>query len=183
MFRKSLVIAAVLGAAALAPCGGGAAGGSSAASYGGLPPPSPPQNANLPLKQNVAGAPAFVSASNHRTLYFLDVDTPTGGKCTGGCLTTWLVNAKNAAANSAGSLTIVPRSDGPGCSGTTRVTRSTRTRATPARIKPTAKAFLLPAGTGTWRARPKRGRVGPSAERSNAQRTVSSSIRGRGISK
>jgi predicted lipoprotein with Yx(FWY)xxD motif len=113
MFRKSSLIAAVLGAAALAACGGGA-GGSNAASYGGLPPPSPPQNANLPVKQTVAGAPAFVSASNHQTLYFLDVDTPTGGKCTGGCLTTWFVNAPNAAASSAGSFTIVTRSDGTG---------------------------------------------------------------------
>jgi predicted lipoprotein with Yx(FWY)xxD motif len=114
MFRKSLLVAAVLGAAALAACGGGAAGGSSAASYGGVPPPSPPQNANLPLTQTVAGAPAFVSASNHRTLYFLDVDTPTGGKCTGGCLTIWFANAPNAAARSAGSFTIVTRSDGTG---------------------------------------------------------------------
>jgi predicted lipoprotein with Yx(FWY)xxD motif len=112
MFRNSLRVLAVLSAAALAACGGGGAG-SGAPTYGGLPP-SPPQNANLPLQQSVARKPAFVSAANHRTLYFLDVDTRTGGTCTGGCLAIWLVNSPNAAAQPQGSFTIVTRSDGTG---------------------------------------------------------------------
>ena len=114
MFRESLRVTSILTAAALAACGGGGAGGSAASAYGGLPPPSPPQNASLPLQQSVAGKPAFVSAANHRTLYFLDVNTRTGGTCTGGCLTIWLANMPNAGAQSQGSFTIVTRSDGTG---------------------------------------------------------------------
>lgn len=96
----------------LAACGGGA-GGSSGGTYGGPPPgnPPPPQS-NTPIQQNVAGAPAFVNPHNHHTLYFLDVDTQTGGTCTGGCLSVWIPLVPNAGAQGKNGFTAVMRSDG-----------------------------------------------------------------------
>ena len=115
MFVRTLGIALVA-AIALSACGGGGSSGSGVAGGGyggGVPPTSPPQS-NLPIQQNVAGRPAFVNPANHRTLYFLDVDTPTGGKCTGGCLNIWLPLRPSAGAQSQGDFTIITRSDGTG---------------------------------------------------------------------
>jgi predicted lipoprotein with Yx(FWY)xxD motif len=114
MFRKSSGIMAVIAATALTACGGGGSGGSAAGLYGGGPPTNPPQKSNLPIQQNVTGSAAFVNPANDRTLYFLSVDTPTGGKCTGGCLSVWLVLAPSAGAKSQSGFTTVTRSDGTG---------------------------------------------------------------------
>ena len=57
---------------------------------------------------------AWVNPSSHKTLYFLDVDTATGGTCTGACLSEWPVFVPNANAQASGSLTIITRSDGTG---------------------------------------------------------------------
>lgn len=105
----------MVAATALAACGGGGSGGSNAGLYGGGgPPTNPPQQSNLPIQQTVAGRPAFVDPANDRTLYFLSVDTPSGGKCTGGCLSVWLVLAPNAGAQAQNGFTTVTRSDGTG---------------------------------------------------------------------
>jgi len=82
--------------------------------YGGGPPPMPPPASNVPIQQTVAGKPAWVNPSNHHTLYFLDVDTSTGGTCTGGCLTVWLPLKPSSGAQAQGGFTIVTRSDGTG---------------------------------------------------------------------
>jgi predicted lipoprotein with Yx(FWY)xxD motif len=118
MFGKWFVILTAAGATALAACSGGSSGsglaGTGGGVYGGGPPPtSPPQgNGNLPITQQVTGKPAFVNPSNNRTLYFLDVDTPMGGTCTGGCLSIWPPIVPNAQAQGKGGFTIVNRSDG-----------------------------------------------------------------------
>ncbi len=57
---------------------------------------------------------AWVDPSTHHTLYFLDVDTATGGTCTGQCLTIWPVFAPSANAAANGNMTIITRSDGTG---------------------------------------------------------------------
>jgi predicted lipoprotein with Yx(FWY)xxD motif len=113
MFRKSLGITTVVTAVVLAACNGGG-GSSGSAAYGGPPPTGPPQQSNMPMQQMVAGASAFVNPSNDRTLYFLDVDTPTGGTCTGGCLSIWLVIAPSAGATGQNGFTVINRSDGTG---------------------------------------------------------------------
>jgi predicted lipoprotein with Yx(FWY)xxD motif len=115
MFRKSLGISALVGAIALSGCGGGgsvsAVGGGGL--YGGPPATSPPQqHSNLPIRQAVEGEPAFVNPSNDHTLYFLDVDTPTGGKCTGGCLSVWFPLVPSQGSKVQDGFTIVNRSDG-----------------------------------------------------------------------
>jgi predicted lipoprotein with Yx(FWY)xxD motif len=108
-------MAALVAALALAACGGGGAGTGVAGGgpYGGPPPTTPPQS-NVPIQQTVAGKPAFVNPGNHHTLYFLDVDTPTGGKCTGGCLTVWIPIAPSSGSQAQNGFTIVTRSDGTG---------------------------------------------------------------------
>lgn len=113
MFRKPFGIAALVAAMTLAACGGGA-GGSGGASYGGPPPTNPPAQTNLPLQQTIAGSPGFVNPANDRTLYFLDVDTPTGAKCTGGCLSIWLVLAPGNGSTAQDGFTVATRSDGTG---------------------------------------------------------------------
>jgi len=114
MFRKSLGISALVSAIALAACGGGSGGGAVAGgSYGGPPATSPPQqNSNVPIRQAVAGKPAFVNPSNDHTLYFLDVDTQIGSKCTGGCLSVWFPLVPSKGSQARGGFTIVNRSDG-----------------------------------------------------------------------
>ncbi|MBV8373425.1 MAG: hypothetical protein JOY69_09210 [Candidatus Eremiobacteraeota bacterium] len=104
----------VIAALSLAACGGGGSGGGGV--YGGVPNPQPssPAPQGLPVKQTVAGASAWVSPSNHHTLYYLDVDTPTGGTCTGGCLDVWPVFAPSAMTSAQGGFTIATRSDGTG---------------------------------------------------------------------
>jgi predicted lipoprotein with Yx(FWY)xxD motif len=115
MFGKWFSISAMVAATALAACGGGggSAGGPGGGLYGGPPPTTPPAS-NVPIQQSVAGKPAFVNPANHRTLYFLDVDTSTGGKCTGGCLSVWLPIVPSSGARAQNGFTIVTRSDGTG---------------------------------------------------------------------
>jgi predicted lipoprotein with Yx(FWY)xxD motif len=113
MFAR-ITLSLLLGLLALPACGGGGMGGGGA--YGG-PPPNPqpsPAPQGLPIMQNVAGSPAWVSPGNHHTLYYLDVDTPKGGTCTGGCLSVWPVFAPSAKTMAANGFTIVMRSDGSG---------------------------------------------------------------------
>jgi predicted lipoprotein with Yx(FWY)xxD motif len=113
MFRQSLGMMTLVATMALAACGMGGSGGGGGG-YGGPVPTSPPQQSNIPVQQTVTGKPAFVNPANHHTLYFLDVDTPTGGTCTGGCLSIWLVLAPSSGAQAQGGFTIVTRSDGTG---------------------------------------------------------------------
>ncbi len=98
---------------ALAACGGG--GGTSG---GTNPIPRPTASAapqgNLPASETVAGSAAWVDPGSHKTLYFLDVDTATGGTCTGACLSIWPVFAPSSGAQGNGNMTIVTRSDGTG---------------------------------------------------------------------
>lgn len=103
-----------LTAVTLAACGGG---GSS--SGGGTPPtPAPTATAapqgNLPASATVGSSTAWVDPSSHKTLYFLDVDTATGGTCTGACLSIWPVFVPSAGAQANGNMTIITRSDGTG---------------------------------------------------------------------
>jgi predicted lipoprotein with Yx(FWY)xxD motif len=115
VFNRFLLIG-VLAAATLAACGGGGGG------YGGaVPPASSPTpksstapQGNLAAQDSVAGAAAWVDPSSHRTLYFLDVDTATGGTCVGACLTVWPVFTPSAGAQANGNMTIITRSDGTG---------------------------------------------------------------------
>lgn len=111
MYQK-LAVLSFLFATALAACGGG--GGSSGG--GGITPPAPSPSAqgNLPLEQTVGSSSAWVDPASKRTLYFLDVDTATGGTCTGACLSVWPVFAPSANAQASGNMSIITRSDGTG---------------------------------------------------------------------
>ena len=106
-FASALCIAAF----ALVACGGG--GGGRASGMPTAPAPST-GSGNLPLSEMVGSSLAFVNPSNHKTLYFLDTDTATGGTCTGGCLAFWPVFAPTSGTQSAGNITIITRSDGMG---------------------------------------------------------------------
>jgi len=118
VFHRSLA-AALLAAASLAACGGGGSGG-----YGGSVPSAPtptPVASNNPTTQGnlakqdtVAGSAAWVDPSSHRTLYFLDVDTATGGTCVGTCLAVWPVFVPTSNSQASGSMAIITRSDGTG---------------------------------------------------------------------
>jgi predicted lipoprotein with Yx(FWY)xxD motif len=114
MFRNIFAVTALLGAAALVACGGGGTGAGAGGLYGGIPSTPPPNQSNLPQQQNVGGKAAFVDPSNDFTLYFLDVDTPAGGACTGSCLSEWFPLKPSSGATPQGSFTIVTRSDGTG---------------------------------------------------------------------
>jgi predicted lipoprotein with Yx(FWY)xxD motif len=114
MFGKSFGICAIAGVLALAACSGGGSGGvAGAGAYGGAPP-TMPQQSNAPIQQAVDGKPAFVNPSGHHTLYFLSVDTPTGSKCTGGCLSVWFPLVPSSGSQSQDGFTIITRSDGTG---------------------------------------------------------------------
>jgi predicted lipoprotein with Yx(FWY)xxD motif len=117
-------------AIALAACGGGGTSSTPGAAPvtpitptatpvpGATPTPTPVATAapqgNLPLSEAVGGSPAFVDPASHKTLYFLDVDTATGGTCTAACLSVWPVFTPTAGATAAGNVAIVTRSDGTG---------------------------------------------------------------------
>jgi predicted lipoprotein with Yx(FWY)xxD motif len=112
--RNTFAALVFLAATALAACGGGGGG----TGGGGITPPGPtpttaPQG-NLPLSEAVAGSNAWVDPSTHKTLYYLDVDTATGGTCTGSCLSVWPVFVPTAGAQPNGNMTIITRSDGTG---------------------------------------------------------------------
>jgi predicted lipoprotein with Yx(FWY)xxD motif len=79
-----------------------------------VPATPAPQSGNLPRSETVAGSAAWVDPTSHKTLYFLDVDTATGGTCTGACLSIWPVFAPSANAQAQGNITIFNRSDGTG---------------------------------------------------------------------
>jgi predicted lipoprotein with Yx(FWY)xxD motif len=112
MFGKWFGMPAVVAMVALGACSSGGSGvGVGNGPYGGPPPTTPPQS-NVPIQQTVAGKAAFVNPSNKRTLYFLDVDTSTGGKCTGGCLSVWIPIVPSAGSSGQNGFTIVTRSDG-----------------------------------------------------------------------
>ncbi|GAC1585638.1 MAG: hypothetical protein NVS3B7_20610 [Candidatus Elarobacter sp.] len=111
--NKRLAMCVFVIAAALAACGGGGSTGGGTVSLP-IPTATPAPQGNLPLSQMVAGAPAWVNPANNKTLYFLDVDTPTGGTCTGACLTVWPVFAPVAGSQPSGNMTMITRSDGTG---------------------------------------------------------------------
>ena len=111
MYKYSAVLV-FIAAISLSACGGGSGGGGGI--YGGPIPTSSPSAGNVPLQETVAGSAAWVDSTSHRTLYFLDVDTATGGVCTGGCLNIWPVAAPSSGAQAQGNITIITRSDGTG---------------------------------------------------------------------
>jgi predicted lipoprotein with Yx(FWY)xxD motif len=115
MFGK-ITMSLLVSSLVLAACGGGGSGSGGGSLYGGVPNPlpSPSPQQGLPIKQNVAGSPAWVSPSNNHTLYYLDVDSPTGGTCTGGCLSVWPVFAPDANTTAQNGFTVAMRSDGTG---------------------------------------------------------------------
>jgi predicted lipoprotein with Yx(FWY)xxD motif len=89
--RKGLTAVALLGlSGVLAACGGGSSNGvsskkSTTKASAAAPPPAAPATvsvANSPLGM-------IIVASNGRTLYELDKDTPTMSMCTGGCAGLW----------------------------------------------------------------------------------------------
>ncbi|HZZ00522.1 MAG TPA: hypothetical protein VFE36_13210 [Candidatus Baltobacteraceae bacterium] len=68
----------------------------------------------MPVQQAIAGQTGFANPGNSYTLYFLSNDTPTGGTCTGSCLSIWKVIAPSGGAQAQGAFTIITRSDGTG---------------------------------------------------------------------
>jgi predicted lipoprotein with Yx(FWY)xxD motif len=110
--RNTFAAFLFLAATTLVACGGGGSTG------GGYNPPTstpgPTSQGNLPLSETVAGSTAWVDPTSHKTLYFLDVDTATGGTCTGACLSIWPVFAPAANAQASGNMSIITRSDGAG---------------------------------------------------------------------
>jgi predicted lipoprotein with Yx(FWY)xxD motif len=72
----------------------------------------PDANGTAPLAESVAGTMAYVRPDSHKTLYYLDVDTTTGGTCTAGCLSAWPVLAPTSGAQSTTDFTMVNRTDG-----------------------------------------------------------------------
>jgi predicted lipoprotein with Yx(FWY)xxD motif len=113
-------LAALLFAAAVlvAGCGGGGSTGGGGIPGGGgggpTPTPTPAAQGNLPLSESAGSSMAWVNPSTHRTLYFLDVDTATGGTCTGGCLGIWPVFSAQAGSVGADNMSVITRSDGTG---------------------------------------------------------------------
>ncbi len=133
LVRREFLAFFGIAAIALAACGGGGNNGSVGAAVPVTPttPTSTPASTstpaatptpvatvapqgNLPLSEAVGGSPAFVNPANHKTLYFLDVDTATGGTCIGGCLSAWPVFVPTAGATASGNVAIITRSDGTG---------------------------------------------------------------------
>jgi predicted lipoprotein with Yx(FWY)xxD motif len=120
--KQRLAMLLFASAIIVAGCGGG--GGSTSGGGGGgtvpvtTPTPSPtPVPGNLPASEAVSGGSAWVNPSSHRTLYFLDVDTATGGTCTaaaGGCLGVWPAFVPVSGSVSVDNMTIITRSDGTG---------------------------------------------------------------------
>ncbi|HEX3549886.1 MAG TPA: hypothetical protein VHT53_05890 [Candidatus Elarobacter sp.] len=105
-----------LSAVLLAACGGGGSSGGATPVTGGGGSSTSSQS-NLPVQDNVAGGAAWVEPSSHKTLYFLDVDTATGGTCTqaaSGCLSLWPPFTPIAGSVSTQDVTIITRSDGTG---------------------------------------------------------------------
>ena len=116
--HRRLVYLAASAALTLAACGGGGGGSATPAGGGGVTPTQQPAaQGNLPLSENVAGSAAWVNPSSHKTLYFLDVDTATGGTCTqaaNGCLSIWPAFVPSSGSTASQNMTIITRSDGTG---------------------------------------------------------------------
>jgi predicted lipoprotein with Yx(FWY)xxD motif len=74
----------------------------------------PDPNGTAPLSETVAGAMGFVHPESHKTLYYLDVDTATGGTCTAGCLSAWPPLTPTSGAQSTVDFTMAARTDGTG---------------------------------------------------------------------
>ena len=74
----------------------------------------PDPNGNAPVAETVPGGTGFVHPESHKTLYYLDVDTATGGTCTAGCLSAWPVLAPTSGAQPTVDMTLTTRSDGTG---------------------------------------------------------------------
>lgn len=111
MYKRYAAVA-FIAAMSLAACGGG---GTGSGIYGGPISAAPSSNpGNVPLQETVAGSPAWVDSTTHRTLYFLDVDTATGSACTGTCLSLWPFLAANSGALPQGNMSVITRSDGTG---------------------------------------------------------------------
>lgn len=112
--RKWFALSVFLAAGTLAACGGGGGG----TSGGGITPPgptsSPVPQGNLPLSEKVGSSSAWVDPASHKTLYVLDVDTPTGATCTGQCVSIWPLFVPSSSAAASGNMTIITRSDGAG---------------------------------------------------------------------
>ncbi len=111
---KTFTAAIIMAAISLAACGGGAGYGGGGSYTAPIAATSPPSAGNIPLQQTVAGSAAWVDSTTQRTLYFLDVDTPTGSACTTSCLALWPFLAANSSAQAQGNLSIISRSDGAG---------------------------------------------------------------------
>ncbi len=111
--KKRLAALTFAAAVLVAGCGGG---GSTGGGTNPIPGPTqtPAAQGNLPLSEAAGGSNAWVNPSSHRTLYFLDVDTATGGTCTGGCLGLWPVFAATAGSVGADNMTVITRSDNTG---------------------------------------------------------------------
>lgn len=105
---------------AVAGCGGGGSTGGGGGGGNPLPVTTPAPGAttapqsNLPSQDTVAGSMGWVDATTHRTLYYLDTDTATGGGCTSSCLTVWPIFAPSAGSQNTDNMTIITRSDGAG---------------------------------------------------------------------
>ena len=110
--NSSYAATLVAAALALSACGGGSSGGGTQVPT--TPVTTPQAQGNLPLSEAVAGSAAWVNPAGHMTLYFLDVDTATGGTCTGSCLAVWPVFAPTAGSAATGNLSVITRSDGTG---------------------------------------------------------------------
>ena len=112
--RNTFATLLFIASATLAACGGGGGSSGGGGSVPSAPAPSPSAQGNPPLQEAVGSSMAWVNPTSHKTLYFLDVDTATGGTCTGSCLGIWPVFTPTAGSQGSGSLTIITRSDGTG---------------------------------------------------------------------
>jgi predicted lipoprotein with Yx(FWY)xxD motif len=116
--KQRLAMALLASVILVAGCSGGGGGGTSGGGGGGtIPVPTPTPAGNLPLSEAVSGSTAWVNPSSHKTLYFLDVDTATGGTCTAaaaGCLGVWPAFVPVSGSAGVDNMTIIVRSDGTG---------------------------------------------------------------------
>ena len=112
--KKRLAILVFATAVAVAGCGGGGSSSGSAPAPVPNPGPTLTTQGNIPVAQTVGASAGFVNPANNKTLYFLDVDTPTGGTCTGACTGVWPVFAPTAGSTAVANMTLATRSDGTG---------------------------------------------------------------------
>jgi predicted lipoprotein with Yx(FWY)xxD motif len=110
--NQRLAILLFATAVVMAGCGGGGSTGGSTS----VPNPNPTltTQGNIPAAQTVGASTGFVNPANNKTLYFLDVDTPTGATCTSGCLSVWPPLAPTAGSTAVANMTLATRSDGTG---------------------------------------------------------------------